>query len=51
MTKIFKIPDSTSLKIKELMKAIEGTCSLGEKERAKKIFKIYLDGNAEINQQ
>tara|TARA_Y100000590_G_C15721677_1_gene1013727 strand:+ start:2869 stop:3009 length:141 start_codon:yes stop_codon:yes gene_type:complete len=38
-----KIEDSTSFKIKELLQAIENTCSIDEKIQAKKIFKIYLD--------
>ena len=40
---ITKIDDSTSLKLKELMKAVEGTCSFEEKMQARKIFRIYLD--------
>ena len=49
---ITKIDDSTSLKLKELMKALEETgCSEGEKMKARKIFKIYLDGKAEINEK
>ena len=38
-----KIEDSTSFKLKELLKAIKGTCNINEKMQAKKIFKIYLD--------
>ena len=38
-----KIEDSTSFKLKELLKAIKNTCSINEKIQAKKIFKIYLD--------
>ena len=38
-----KIDDSTSLKLKELMKAVEGSCSFEEKMQARKIFRIYLD--------
>ena len=45
--KVIKISDSTSLKLKELMKAIEGTCSPEESMKARKIFKIYFD-RAEI---
>ena len=49
MSKVIKISDSTSLKLKELMKALEETgCSEVEKVKARKIFKIYLDGKAEI---
>ena len=47
MKLIKKIDNSTSLKLKELMKAIEGSCSLKEKKKARKIYKIYLD-KAEI---
>ena len=51
MSKVIKISDSTSLKLKELMKALEETgCSEVEKVKARKIFKIYLDGRAEINE-
>ena len=50
MSKIIKISDSTTLKLTELMYALQeiGCCS-GEKLKARKIFKIYLDGKAEIN--
>ena len=52
MSKVIKISDSTSLKLKELMKALEETgCSEVEKVKARKIFKIYLDGKAEINEK
>ena len=44
---IRKIDDSTSLKLKELMKTIEGTCNPDEMKKARKIFKIYFD-RAEI---
>ena len=51
MSKIIKISDSTELKLKELMDAIEEIgCSSEEKIRARKIFKIYLDGKVEINE-
>mgnify|MGYP001422364697 CR=1 FL=1 len=43
MSKVIKISDSTSLKLKELMKAVEGSCSFEEKMQARKIFRIYLD--------
>jgi len=50
MGKIIKISDSTTLKLKELMKALQEIgCSSEEKLKARKIFKIYLDGKAEIN--
>ena len=50
MGKVIKISDSTSLKLKELMKVLEETGrSEVEKVKARKIFKIYLDGRAEIN--
>ena len=51
MNKLIKISDSTSLKLKELMNELEKTgCSSEEKIKARKIFKIYLDGKAEINE-
>ena len=51
MGKVINISDSTSLKLKELMKTLENTgCSEMEKVKARKIFKIYLDGKAEINE-
>ena len=51
MKLIKKLDDSTSLKLKELMNALEVTgCSLKEKSKARKIFKIYLDGKAEIDE-
>ena len=51
MSKVIKISDSTSLKLKELMKSLDETgCKPEEKIKAKKIFKIYLDGKAEINE-
>ena len=50
MSKVIKISDSTSMKLKELMKSLDETgCSSEEKMKARKIFKIYLDGKAEIN--
>ena len=49
MSKVIKISDSTSLKLKELMIALEEVgCNSEEKLQARKIFKIYLDGKAEI---
>ena len=50
MSKIIKISDSTTLKLTELMNALQETgCSSEEKLKARKIFKIYLDDKAEIN--
>ena len=52
MRKIIKISDSTTLKLKELMNALQEVgCSSEEKLKARKIFKIYLDGKAEINEE
>ena len=52
MSKIIKISDSTSLKLKELMNSLdEAGCNPDEKIKARKIFKIYLDGKAEINEK
>ena len=52
MGKIIKISDSTTLKLKELMNALQEIgCSSEEKMKARKIFKIYLDGKAEINEE
>ena len=52
MGKVIKISDSISLKLKELMNAIEELgCSSEEKIKARKIFKIYLNGKAEINKK
>ena len=52
MRKIIKISDSTTLKLKELMNALQEVgCSSEEKLKAHKIFKIYLDGKAEINEK
>ena len=51
MSKVIKISDSTSLKLKELMNVLDVVgCSSEEKIKARKIFKIYLDGRAEINE-
>ena len=50
MSKILKITDSTEFKLKELMKSLEETgCSPEEKIKARKIFKLYLDGKTEID--
>ena len=50
MSKIIKISDSTTLKLTELMNALqEMGCGSEEKLKARNIFKIYLDGKAEIN--
>jgi len=52
MGKIIKISDSTTLKLKELMNALQEIgCSSEEKLKAHKIFKIYLDGKTEINEE
>ena len=52
MSKIIKISDSTTLKLTELMNALqEIDCSSEEKLKARKIFKIYLDSKAEINEE
>ena len=52
MGKIIKISDSTTLKLKELMNALQEIgCSSEEQLKARKIFKIYLDGKAEINEK
>ena len=51
MSKIIKISDSTTLKLTELMNALQEIgCSSEEKLKARKIFKIYLDGKAEIDE-
>ena len=51
MSKVIKISDLTSLKLKELMKSLEEAgCSAEEKIKARKIFKIYLDGRAEVDE-
>ncbi len=51
MKKVIKISDSTSLKLIELMNALKETgCSPEEKIKARKIFKIYLDGKAEVDE-
>jgi len=50
MNKIIKLSDSTTLKLTELMNALQEIgCSSEEKLKARKILKIYLDGKAEIN--
>ena len=51
MSKVIKISDSTELKLKDLMKSLEETgCSSEEKIKARKIFKLYLDGKAEVDE-
>ena len=51
MSKVIKLSDATELKLKELMKSLEETgCSTEEKIKARKIFKIYLDGKAEVDE-
>ena len=48
MSKIIKISD-TSQKLKDLMNVLDAVgCNPDEKMKARKIFKIYLDGKAEI---
>ena len=49
MPKIIKMHEPNFSKLEQLMKAIEGTCSIEEKEKARKIFKLYLDGRVDIN--
>ena len=52
MSKVIKISDSTTLKLTELMNALQETgCSSEEKLKARKIFKIYLDGKTVINKK
>ena len=52
MSKIIKISDSTTLKLTELMNSLkEVGCSSEEKLKARKIFKIYLDSKAVINEE
>ena len=51
MSKIIKIHEPNFSKLEQLMTAIEGTCSIEEKAKARKIFKLYLDGRAEINKK
>ena len=50
MSKVIKISDS-SKKLKELINVLEVMgCNLEEKIKARKIFKIYLDGKAGIEE-
>jgi len=50
MSKIIKISD-TSQKLKDLMNVLDTVgCNPEEKMKARKIFKIYLDGKAEIDE-
>ena len=50
MSKVIKITDSTSIKLKELMQSLDETgCNPEEKIKARKIFKLYLDGKVEVN--
>jgi len=50
MSKIIKISD-TSKKLKDLINVLDAVgCSPDEKMKARKIFKIYLDGKAEIDE-
>ena len=49
MSKVIEQSDSITLKLKELMTALKDVgCNSEEKLKARKIFKIYLDGKAEI---
>ena len=51
MKLIKNLADSTSLKLKELMNVLEDIgCSPQDKLKARKVFKIYLDGKAEIDE-
>ena len=51
MKLINTLDDSTSFQLKKLMNALEEIgCSPKEKLEARKIFKIYLDGKAEIDE-
>ena len=51
MSKIIKISDSTSIKLKILMQSLDETgCNPEEKIKAWKIFKFYFDGKAEIDE-
>ena len=51
MSKMIKMSDSTELKLTELVKSLDETgCSTEEKIKARKIFKIYLDGKAEVDE-
>ena len=51
MSKVIKISDSTSIKLKELMQSLDKAgCKLDEKIKARKIFKLYIDGKAEIDE-
>ena len=48
MSKIIKISD-TSQKLKDLMNILDEVgCNPEEKMKARKIFKIYLNGKAEL---
>ena len=50
MSKVIKILD-TSKKLKDLMNVLDATgCSPEEKIKARKIFNIYLDGKAKIDE-
>ena len=51
MSKVIKISGSTSIKLKELMQSLdEAGCKPEEKIKARKIFKLYIDGKAEIDE-
>ena len=50
MSKIIKISD-TSQKLKDLMNVLDAVgCNSEDKAKARKIFKIYLDGKAEVDE-
>ena len=52
MRKIIKISDSTTLKLKGLMNALQKVgCSSEETLKARKIFKIYFDSKTDINKK
>ncbi len=51
MSKVIKMSDSTLIKLKELMQSLdEAGCNPEEKIKARKIFKLYFDGKAEIDE-
>ena len=51
ISKVIKISDS-SKELKDLMNVLDTAgCSLKEKVKAKKIFKIYFNDKAEINKK
>ena len=50
MTKIVKISRKTSSRLDNLITALDGTCSFEEKQNAIRIFKLYFNGNADIDE-